>query len=77
MRTTVTLPDDVHAAVKTLSDASGRSVSEVVADLIRRGLTPTVDLTAGDGLPVFVVAPGAEIIPGSRAAELLADESVE
>ena len=77
MRTTITLPDDVHAAVKTLADSSGRPLSEVVSELIRRALRPATEIDLVDGLPVFAVSAGSEMIPGSRAAELLADEGLE
>lgn len=39
MRTTITLADDVAAAVEQLQRERGRGVSEIVNDLIRRGLT--------------------------------------
>lgn len=43
MRTTVDLPDDLHELARQLAHDSGRSMSEVVAELIRRGLArPTV-----------------------------------
>ncbi|MCU0305116.1 MAG: ribbon-helix-helix domain-containing protein [Thermoanaerobaculales bacterium] len=77
MRTTITLPDDVHAAVKALSDGSGRPMSEVVSELIRRALEPAAEVETVDGLPVFKVASGSGMIPGSRASELLAREGVE
>ena len=77
MRTTLTLPDDVHAAVKVLADASGRPMSEVVSELIRRALKPETDPVVVDGLPLFSVAAGSEMIPGSRASELLANEGIE
>jgi hypothetical protein len=76
MRTTLTLPDDVHAAVKALADTSGRPISEVVSELIRRALKPATEVEAIDGLPVFSVAKGSEMIPSSRASDLLADEGV-
>jgi hypothetical protein len=77
MRTTITLPDDVHAAVKALADSSGRPMSEVVSELIRRALEPATEVETIDGLPVFEVASRSEMIPGSRASELLAQEGVE
>jgi hypothetical protein len=77
MRTTITLPDDVHAAVKTLADASGKPISEVVTTLITRGLQRE-PLVHDDGeLPRFAVAADAPMIPGSRAADLLAEDGVE
>lgn len=77
MRTTITLPDEIHAAVKALADSSGRPMSEVVSKLIRRALEPRIDEENINGLPVFMVATGSEMIPGSRASELLAEEGVE
>ncbi len=77
MRTTITLPDDIHAAVKALADSSGRPISEVVSKLIRRALEPEAEAEDIDGLPIFVVAAGSEMIPGSRASELLSEEGIE
>jgi hypothetical protein len=77
MRTTITLPDTLHAAVKTLADASGRPISEVVSTLIERGLQREGLVDDSDGLPRFSVAADAPLIPGSRAAEMLAEEGME
>ena len=38
MRTTVDLPGDLHAQATAIARDTGRSLSETVADLIRRGL---------------------------------------
>ena len=76
MRTTLTLSDDVYEAVKTLAEGSGRSMGEVISELARRALRPRHDAEPTDGLPVFAVPPNSEVIPGSRAAELLASEGV-
>ena len=77
MRTTVTLPNELHAAVKSLADASGRSISEVVTTLIHRGLQRERLVDNNSDLPRFAVAADAPMIPGSRAADLLAEEGVE
>lgn len=77
MRTTLTLPDEVHTAVKVLAEASGRPISEVVTELVRRALRSETVPAPADGMPVFAIASGSEMIPGSRASELLADEGVE
>jgi len=77
MRTTLTLSDDVYEAVKTLADGSGRSTGEVISELARRALRPRRDVEPADGLPLFAVPPNSEVIPGSRAAELLASEGAE
>lgn len=39
MRTTVTLADDVSAAVDKLRRERGQGVSEIVNDLVRKGLS--------------------------------------
>lgn len=38
MRTTVDLPDDLHELARQLAHQQRRSMSEVIADLIRSGL---------------------------------------
>jgi hypothetical protein len=77
MRTTITLADDVYRAVKTLADTSGRTIGEVVSELTRRALQPQASDETLDALPVFSVPANSTVIPGSRAAELLAEEGVE
>lgn len=75
MRTTITLDDDVFQAVQGLAKASGKSLGEVMSDLVRRALKGEHrGLARTGGLPVFSTAPDAELIPASRAAELLADD---
>lgn len=79
MRTTLTLDDDVYEAAKTLADGSGESLGAVVSELARRGLRPAPVAGSGNGddLPTFDVPADAELIPGSRAADLLAAEGTE
>lgn len=40
MRTTVDLPDDLHKQALSIARDTSRSLSETVADLMRRGLGP-------------------------------------
>jgi hypothetical protein len=77
MRTTLTLSDDVYEAAKTLANGSGRALGEVVSELARRGLRPEAMEIAEGGLPTFRVPSDAELIPGARAVDLLADEGTE
>ena len=55
MRTTIDLPDDLHRVAKAIARDEGRTVSEVVAILLRRALgeggTAQVTRDAGSGLP--------------------------
>jgi predicted transcriptional regulator len=51
MRTTIDLPDDLHTLARQLAHESHRSLSDVVADLIRNGLrgpaTPSASSVRG------------------------------
>ena len=74
MRTTVTLDDDVFEAAKAQAHASGRKLGEVLSQLARRGLRASSSAASANGLPVFKVTPGANVIPSSRARDLLAED---
>jgi hypothetical protein len=75
VRTTITLADDVAAAVELLRRERSRGLSEVVNDLLRAGLIAersnctfrqrTHDL--GDGLDVSNVAEVIETVDGPAA----------
>ena len=75
MRTTVTLADDVAAAVETRRRERGVGLSEAVNDLVRRGLNAergtrefrqrTHDL--GTGIDVSNVAEALETLEGPLA----------
>jgi len=57
VRTTIDLPDDLHALARQLAHEGHRSISEVIAELIRRGLprsTPEVSVTSR-GMPLTSV----------------------
>lgn len=77
MRTTITLSDDVYQAAKTLAEGSGRTLGEVISDLLRRALRPQSDPKMSGRFPCFSVPANAEIIPGNRAHELQDEEGAE
>jgi Arc/MetJ family transcription regulator len=56
MRTTVDLPDDLHAQAVAISRDTHRTLSQTVTDLMRRGLgegqDADVTTSARTGLPV-------------------------
>jgi hypothetical protein len=56
MRTTVDLPEDLHAKAAAIARDTHRTLSETVADLMRRGLgqgqDAEVTTSARTGLPV-------------------------
>jgi hypothetical protein len=57
MRTTIDLPDDLHRQTMSIARDTSRSLSETVADLIRRGLGqgPKGAITHSEvtGLPII------------------------
>lgn len=56
MRTTIDLPDDIHAAARGLARDQGVTMSEAVVALIRRGLGEPGNIALGKsrrtGLPL-------------------------
>lgn len=60
MRTTIDLPEDLHRIAQAIARDTGQSLSQTVADLLRRGLStgvgegarPAYDVDAATGLPV-------------------------
>ena len=59
MRTTIDLPEDLHRIASAIARDRGHSLSQTVADLLRRGLSsgvaesepPPYRIDAGTGLP--------------------------
>ncbi len=74
MRTTVTIDDDVFQAVRAQAQASGKRLGAVLSQFARAGLRASAQTGTVNGLPVFKVQPGAEVIPTTRARDLLAEE---
>jgi hypothetical protein len=74
MRTTLTIDDDVFDAVQAQARASGKRLGEVFSQIARAGLQASMETGNVNGLPVFKVPAGAEIIPTNRARDLLAEE---
>ena len=59
MRTTLQIDDDVLEASRSLAEAEGRTLGQVVSRLARRGLAPRPQETTDSGFPVFSVSAGA------------------
>lgn len=57
MRTTIDLPDDLHKLARELAHDANRSMSDVIADLIRLGLRRgrAETVTTSRGLPQLSV----------------------
>lgn len=70
----MTLDDDVFESAKAQAEASGQTLGKVLSQLARRGLHASNPRKTKSGLPVFDVAPGADIIPSSRAKKMLSED---
>jgi hypothetical protein len=59
MRTTIDLPEDLLERARAIAHDTGRSLSSVVADLVRRGLQPgpasAPAVSPATGLPLVSV----------------------
>lgn len=66
MRTTVNLPDDLHAKVVAIARDTHRTLSETVAFLIRRGL--------GEGRPAALTHSAATGLPVVRLGRVITSE---
>jgi hypothetical protein len=56
MRTTIDLPDDLHRQALSIARDTSRTLSQAIADLMRRGLghggTPEISRSEVTGMPV-------------------------
>lgn len=55
MRTTLRIEDDVLRAARSLAEAEGKSVGEVISALARKGLAPQPQEATEAGFPVFTL----------------------
>lgn len=59
MRTTIDIPDDLHRQALSIARDTSRTLSEIVAELMRRGLgegrPPEISRSARTGLPVVTL----------------------
>jgi hypothetical protein len=62
MRTTLVIEDDVLAAARSLADAEGKTLGQVISELARRGLPTQYEELTDEGFPVFAVTPGSKPI---------------
>lgn len=72
MRTTLRIDDDVLRAARSVAESEGRSLGEVISELVRKSLSPRPERTTESDFPVFSVSDGAAPITAEmvrRAAE--------
>ena len=85
MKTTLDLPQELLRAVKNRAAEENRSLNDVIADILMRGLAEEPGLPTASGkrvrLPLVLCAhearPGEEITPQSAAQILLEEEARE
>jgi hypothetical protein len=68
MRTTVDLPDDLHRLALSIARDTSRTLSEIVAELMRRGL--------GQGKPAATVRSPRTGLPVVRLGKTITTEDV-
>jgi hypothetical protein len=59
MRTTLTLPEDVYDAARSLAALEGISLGDAVAELVRRGLSPQISVDTRKAFPSIKIPPDA------------------
>jgi plasmid stability protein len=55
MRTTLNLPDDINEVLRARAQATGLSLGDAAAELIRRGLRSDSRLAEEMGIPCFSI----------------------
>ena len=66
MRTTLNLPEDVYETARALAALKSVSLGDAVAELVRRGLEPPVNVDTRKAFPCFRVRPKARTITLER-----------
>jgi hypothetical protein len=74
MRTTIDLPEDLHRIALAIARDTGRSLSQTVAELVRRGLAAPEALRDHDA-PAYTVD-AATGLPRVRSKRLISAEDV-
>ena len=76
MRTTLNLDDDVLATAKALAARQGKSLGEVVSDLVRKAVETTIKgPKTRNGIPLFPVAKGARPVTPEIVNRLLENDT--
>lgn len=68
MRTTIDLPEDLHRQASSIARDTSRTLSEIVADLMRRGL--------GEGKPMQITQSPRTGLPVVSIGRMITTEDV-
>lgn len=74
VRTILSIDEDVLEAARSLSEAEGKSLGEMISELARRGLAPRPQIATEEGFPVFSVSSGAKPITLDIVKKALEEE---
>ena len=75
MRTTVNLDDDVLRTAKELARLSGRTLGEVLSDLVRQALSsPSEAPLVRNGVPILSPTEDARLVTPEDVAYLIDDD---
>jgi hypothetical protein len=74
MRTTLDIDDDVLQAAKELAAVYGKTAGQVVSELARRALSPTMAHRLRNGVPVLPRRPAGSPRPTMRLVNELRDD---
>jgi hypothetical protein len=74
MRTTIDLPEDLHRIATAIARDTGRSLSQTVAELLRRGLSAPAGVSEG-AAPAYVIDPSTGL-PRVRSRRVITTEDV-
>ena len=75
MRTTLDIDDDVLQAAKELGALHGKSAGQMVSELARRALSPTVSHRVRNGVPVLPRRPAGSPRPTMKLVNELRDDA--
>jgi hypothetical protein len=75
MRTTLDIDDDVLQAAKELGALHGKSAGQMVSELARRALSPTMSHRLRNGVPVLPRRPAGSLRPTMRLVNDLRDDT--
>ena len=75
MRTTLDIDDDVLQAAKELGALHGKTAGQVVSELARKGLSPSVSHRVRNGVPMLPRRAAGSLKPTMRLVNELRDDA--
>lgn len=73
MRTTLKIDDDIYWAARSIAAERGKTIGDVISELARRGLKPSIPVQSQRGFPVFDASPEAAPFTPEMVRQVLED----